>query len=83
MDRYNERLIKARTTTSSRLFLSMAIAFTGASLIFVLLSPPLGFLLVAVGIALIVYLKDGLSLEYEIILTNGDIDVSKIIAKKR
>lgn len=83
MDRYNERLIKARTTTSSILFLSMAIAFTGASLIFVLLSPPLGFLLVAVGIALIVYLKDGLSLEYEIILTNGDIDVSKIIAKKR
>ncbi len=83
MDRYNERLVKARTATSSILFLSMAIAFTGASLVFVLLSPPLGVLMVAIGIALIVYLKDGLSMEYEFILTNGDIDVSKIIAKKR
>ena len=83
MDRYSERLIKTKASTGSILGLSFVIALTAASLVLVLLSPPLGVLLVCGGIALIVFLKDGLKVEYEFIITNGDIDIAKIYGAKR
>ncbi len=83
MDRYSERLIKTKASAGSILGLSFVIALTAASLVLVLLSPPLGVLLVCGGIALIVFLKDGLKVEYEFIITNGDIDIAKIYGAKR
>ena len=83
MDRYNERLIDAKCGMGSILALSFSIALTVASLALVVLSPPLGVLLLAGGIALIFFTKDGLRIEYEFIITNGDIEIAKILSKKR
>ncbi|MBR1772983.1 MAG: hypothetical protein IJ749_03705 [Eubacterium sp.] len=83
MDRYNERLIDAKCGMGSILALSFSIALTVASLALVVLSPPLGVLLLAAGIALIFFTKDGLRIEYEFIITNGDIEIAKILSKKR
>ncbi len=83
MDRYDERLVKGKTGLASVMALIASILLTMMGAVLLILSPPLGLLIFAGGIALIVFAKDGLSIEYEYIITNGDIEISKIIAKKR
>jgi hypothetical protein len=83
MDRYNERLFVANTSAISVALFIFSICFTVASLPLVILSPPLGVLLLVIGIALITFTKDGLKCEYEYIITYGDIEIAKVIAKKR
>ncbi|MCR5214243.1 MAG: DUF6106 family protein [Eubacterium sp.] len=83
MDRYNERLISGKASMGAILGLVGAIILTviGAGLF--LFTPPIGVLILVVGIALIVFAKDGLSVEYEYIITNGDIEIAKILSKKK
>ena len=83
MDRYNERLIKSKPNGTAFLPIIGACILTAGAIPLVLLSPPIGVLLLALGIFLITYTKDFLDIEYEFILTNGDIDISRIYAKKR
>lgn len=83
MDRYNERLIVVRPNPIVWLALLATIILTLIGAVLVILSPPLGVLIFAGGIALIFIAKDGLRQEIEFIITNGDIDVSRIIAKKK
>ncbi len=83
MDKYNERLIEAKATPFSILGLigSVVVAILGG--IVFILSPAIGVILLAAGILLITLCKDSLNIEYEFILTNGDIEIAKVIAKKR
>ena len=83
MDRYNERLIVVKPSPVVWIALLGTIVLTLIGAILVILSPPLGVLIFAGGIALIVKTKDYLRQEIEFIITNGDIDVAKIIAKKK
>ena len=83
MDRYNERLIKIKPSPINVLALLMCIVLFLVGALLVLLSPPLGVLIFSGSIALIVICKDYLHQEIEFIITNGDIDVARIIAKKK
>ena len=83
MDKYNERLIKSKAGVGNIIALVASIFLTLIGAILVILSPPLGVLIFSGGIALIVISKDGLRQELEFIITNGDIEVAKIIAKKK
>ena len=83
MDRYDEKLIIAKTPVSSILLFVLAILITVIAAALCILTPPLGALLLAGGIALIVFSKDGLSTEFEYIITNGDIEIAKVLAKKK
>ena len=83
MDRYNERLIKAKAGAVSFIPLIASILLVVASLPLLVFSPPLGVLILAIGIFLIIFTKDMIDIEYEFIITNGDIEISKIYAKKR
>lgn len=83
MDSYNERLISTKPSIGSIIGMVLAIILTLGGVALLLLSPPLGLLILCGGIALIIFLKEGLSVEYEFILTNGDIEVAKIYGKKR
>ena len=84
MDRYDERLIVGKPDASAFLLigLSVLVALLGvACMCFVHFT--FGLVLVIGGIVLAGFFKDGFDIEYEYILTNGDIEVAKIIAKKR
>lgn len=84
MDRYDERLIegKATATTFLLIALSVLLAVLGvACLIFINF---MGGVIIVIGaIILGTFVSKGLSIEYEYILTNGDIEVAKIISKER
>ena len=83
MDRYNERLIVVRPNPIVWLALLGCVILTLIGAVLVILSPPLGVLIFAGGIALIVITKDGLHQEIEFIITNGDIEIARIINKKK
>ncbi len=83
MDRYNERLIAAKAPSSAMLGLVGAIILTVLGVILFILTPPIGLLILVGGVGLIILTKDALSIEYEYIITNGDIEIAKVIAKKR
>ena len=83
MDRYNERLIVGKASPLSILGLVGAIVLTIAGVGLFLLVPSIAILVFGGGIFLIVLAKDSFSVEYEFIITNGDIEVAKIISRKR
>ncbi|SEQ00081.1 hypothetical protein SAMN02910369_01013 [Lachnospiraceae bacterium NE2001] len=83
MDKYNERLIEAKAPGSSIALFAVAILLVVISIPFFFLVPAIGFLIMVGGIFMITYVKDGLSNEYEYIITNGDIEVARVLAKKR
>ena len=83
MDRYNERLIDAKAPGSAIGLLVLAIVLVILAIPFFFLIPVFGAILLFAGIFLITYAKDGLSNEFEYILTNGDIEIARVIAKKR
>ncbi len=92
MDNFSEQLVKRQRTSAENvkrtvvifggiavtlLLLVVSIAFIG-SLISIL-----GFLLAVATVFLIVTTIQGLDVEYEYTFTNGELDVDKIIAKKK
>ena len=83
MDRYDERIIKGKPGPVQYLTLVLSILLTVIGVVLFILSPMLSVMLVFAGVALIIFCKDGLDIEYEYILTNGDVEVAKIMAKKR
>ncbi|MCR5543255.1 MAG: DUF6106 family protein [Eubacterium sp.] len=85
MDRYDERLIKSKPGADAYIFMGMSILVTlmGILLILTFWALPIGILLLALGIFMITKAVKGLSVEYEFILTNGDIDISKIKGKSK
>ena len=83
MDRYDERLIKAKPGIGEILAFVGAILLTLLGLLSALFVTTFGILVLAGGIYLIVITKDGFKVEYEFILTNGDIEVAKILGMKR
>jgi len=83
MDKYNERLIEAKAPGSSILLLAVSILLVIISIPFFFLIPAVGFLIMMGGVFMITFTKDGLSNEYEYIITNGDIDIARVLAKKR
>jgi hypothetical protein len=84
MDKYNERLVKAKAGAPEVLMMvgSVLLAVIGLG-VFLMVSFSIGFLLLAVGIFLVTVTMNNLNVEYEYTLVNGDIDVAKIIAMKR
>ncbi|SNU08305.1 hypothetical protein SAMN06297422_11751 [Lachnospiraceae bacterium] len=83
MDRYDERIIKGKTEVISFVWLVLSILVAALGLALLILIPSVGVIIFALGVFLITFTKDGLNIEYEYIITNGDIEISKIVAKKR
>lgn len=85
-DRMNERVVEAKA--EGKTFFGMIGAslmiFIGAFVtIFVPYGGIVGAIIAMTGVYIFIYAKEGLNLEYEYTLTNGDIDVAKIMAKSR
>lgn len=85
MDKYNERLIDAKAGVDAVLKIlgGVLVILVGIAVSLIFGAFGIGFLLIVGGIVLIGYFKDGFNCEYEFILTNGDIEIAKIIGKKR
>ncbi len=83
MDRMNERVVKAKAEMNTYLALLGAVLIMLVGVALTILVNLFGILVIMTGIYVFSYLKDGLNLEYEYTLTNGDIDVAKILAKNR
>lgn len=83
MDKYNERLIDAKAPGSSKGLFALAVFIVVFSIPCFILIPAIGFIVMAIGVFMITYTKDGLSNEYEYIITNGDIEIARVLAKKR
>jgi len=92
MDNFSEQLVKRQRTSSDNvkrtvvifggiavtlLLLAVSVAFLG-SLISIL-----GFLLAVAAVYIIVTTIQSLDVEYEYTFTNGELDVDKIIAKRK
>lgn len=90
MDRYNERLVPGRPGSEARLVFGVGIVLILAAVGLVAagfaVKPiiALGSLpAVVLGVYIIIYSRQLFQVEFEYLLVNGDIEVSKIIAKKR
>lgn len=90
MDKFAEQLVKKYPSTSETTKKSLIVAATLIGCIFAVILctiiPTLSplFILVAVGICYAAfYLINMMHTEYEYAVTNGELDVSKIIAKKK
>lgn len=84
MDKYNERLVKGKAAAADRLWVvgSVLLILVGI-FIFLMVNISFGVLVVAAGIFATSVTIGNLSIEYEYTLTNGDIDIAKIIAMKK
>jgi hypothetical protein len=87
MDIFHEQIVK-KPTTGSRLAASAGIIagfLIASALCFIFLGFlfPVNLLLIAGLIYLCWYIVTGMSIEYEYILTNDDLDIDKIIAKRK
>lgn len=85
-DRMNERVItaKAEGTTVLGLIGSALLVLIGAfAVVFIPTFGILGAIVAMTGVYIFIYVKQALNLEYEYTLTNGDIDVAKIMQKSR
>ncbi len=90
MDRYTERLVKGRPGSEARLTLGAGIFLILAACGLVVTGILVKAIIAAValpvlvlGIYVIIYSMQLFQVEFEYLITNGDIEVSKIIAKKR
>ena len=86
MDRMNERVVKGKADGRTFLGLIAAVVLIMIGALAVVFIPSFGIFggIVAVaGVYLFIYIKEGLNMEYEYTLTNGDIDVAKILSKSR
>lgn len=84
MDSYSEHLIKMRKDSKAiAVLIFLWVAMIGISVIsFIKISAPLSIVLIAAAIYGGVYLTGLLNVEYEYIVTNGEIDVDMITSKK-
>ena len=81
MDKYKERLVKGKP--GGEVFGIMAIGgvlIAGGIAVMILLHP-LGFFLIPIGIVLIVQGMQHMNVEFEYLIVNGDIEISKIVNK--
>ena len=81
MDKYKERLVKGRP--GGEVFGSMAVGalLIAAGIAVMLLLHVLGFFLIPIGIVLVYQGVQHMNVEYEYLIVNGDIEISKIINK--
>jgi len=86
MDIFVEKIVK-RKNTSADLVFNIGIILGGIGLaVIVLLIPYInnfGFILVAGIIYGVYYLQTSRSVEYEYVVTNGDLDIDKIVSKRK
>ena len=82
-DRMNERVVKARAEGGTYLSIAGAVLLILAGVFLMFTISSYGLILSVIGVYLIIYFKDGFNLEYEYTLTNGDVDIAKILAKSR
>ncbi len=82
MDRYNEKIIKGKPGIGKYILFAVSIAVTVLGAIFTIFTP-FGIFILMLGILLVVLTKNSINFEYEYIIVNGDIEVAKIIAKKK
>lgn len=88
MDNYCEQLVEKKKTgadIAKMVTLLLATALGAAACLFAALALGLGFLLVvAIGlIALGIWLMSGMNVEYEYIVTNNEMDIDKIIGRRK
>ena len=88
MDRYNERLIKGTAGVGPILRIILGILLVCISVAVVIFYPNKPLMMIVVlmfgaGCVLIHFSREALNVEFEYILTNGDIEISKILSKSR
>ena len=83
MDKTNERIVNGKAESKTYLAMVGCILLMLVGVVLLLLLPTVGFLVIMAGGYLIYMVKDGLSVEYEYTLINGDIDIAKILSKSR
>lgn len=88
MDQFAECLVRKQPDASDRmkgvLLIIAAVLITAISILFVYLTKiPFLLLVTCAAIYGVYYLVSGLSVEYEYAVTNDEIDVDKIIAKRK
>ena len=82
MDKYTERLVKGRAGSDAFLVIGIGAVLAVGGLTLTLLVTTFGLFILALGIYVIVQGTQRFQVEFEYLITNGDIEVSKIIAKK-
>lgn len=84
MDKYNERLVKGKPSGKDYLLIAISVLVILFGLfVIVTISISTGILVLAIGIFAISMTVGNLSVEFEYTLTNGDIDIAKIISMKK
>ena len=82
MDRYKERLVKGRSGRDVAGFMIGGIALITIGLLITVLVHQAGLFIIPVGVVLIVMAVQRMSVEFEYLILNGDIEIAKIISKK-
>lgn len=85
-DTFAEQIVKKTSTSSDALKKTMLMASGGvitALLVFLCLKTPFAILLIAGVIYLLYYLLTSMNVEYEYSVTNGTLDIDKIIARRK
>ncbi len=90
MDRYTERLVKGRPGSEAKLVFGLGILCILGAIGLVVTGIMVKAVIAAIalpvfvlGVFIIYYSLQLFQVEYEYLITNGDIEISKIIAKKR
>ena len=87
MDNFHEHLVAKKSTgadTAKKAGLYLAAVLIGLVLVlFLSVFFPINFALAGVLLYLAYYLASGLDVEYEYTFTNGDIDIDKIMGKRK
>ncbi|MCR4837448.1 MAG: DUF6106 family protein [Eubacterium sp.] len=81
MDKYKERLVKGRPGGEVFGIMAIGAVLIAAGVAVMLLVHALGFFLVPIGGVLIFQGIQHMNVEYEYLIVNGDIEISKIINK--
>ena len=81
MDKYKERLVKGRPGGEVFAIMAVGAVLIAAGAAVMLLVHAAGFLLIPIGIVLIYQGIQHMSVEYEYLIVNGDIEISRIINK--
>ena len=84
MDRYDERLIVGKPGTNTFLLMGLSVLLVLIGVACMCFVHFMGGVVIIIGAVILGgFIMKGFSIEYEYILTNGDLEVAKIIAKER
>ncbi len=83
LEKYNERLLPGKPGGAEILLVALSILFTLFSVLVTLIFLPLGFIMLVSSVILNVQAFKNMSVEYEYIITEGEIDIAKINNKSR